>query len=469
MTCTNSDCGVDGWGETCPLGHLDPYSCSHMGPEVTILDDLPPEDGAMLQALYSRSPARVKDHLSRLKDPGASGGFMSRYYVGYGHQSIGDCGTTTIFIEGVPLIVAKAIQDWPLYSGQEASTRYMDFSKVPFHNPLGSEAGRQVQEEWRKFYMAAKEPLLAQLRAEHPPQRPHTSQGSYERALSALAFDILRGFLPAGAHTNLSWHTNLRQAQDHLEELRVHPDAQVARTAAEVLGALTSRYPHSFKGPREGRQEYLRDAWDGALLPPTSPYMEGVYVSASGLALSLLHQHQQILRSRPKGALIPRHVAAGFNFHSRIHIDYGSWRDLQRHRAGHISTPLLTDQLGFHPWYLGQLGGDLYQRAEELLETQRERIRNLTEDPVPRQYYLPLGSVVEGTITQDLRAMVYRVELRSGRTVHPTLRAVALEEARWLQHYIPWLPLHVDWTPVGEEWTERRGKQTILDKTDKDS
>ena len=44
------------------------------------------------------------------------------------------------------MLAAKAIQDWPLYSGQEASTRYMDFSNATFANPLNNEAGEQIQE-----------------------------------------------------------------------------------------------------------------------------------------------------------------------------------------------------------------------------------------------------------------------------------------------------------------------------------
>src|SRR3989338_7034678 len=96
-----------------------------------VIDDQHPEDLAMLQALYSRSGASVMEHLEKVKAAG-SGKFMESYYIGYGHESIGDCGSTTIFIEGVSMFAAKAIQDNRLYNGQEASTRYIDFSRQPF-------------------------------------------------------------------------------------------------------------------------------------------------------------------------------------------------------------------------------------------------------------------------------------------------------------------------------------------------
>ena len=96
-----------------------------------------PEAEAMLQALHSRSTGGLSSHLKKLQEKGPTN-FMQNFYVGYGHKSIGDCGTTTLFIEGVSMLVAKAIQDWPLYSGQESSTRYIDFSQQPF-NPVGSQ------------------------------------------------------------------------------------------------------------------------------------------------------------------------------------------------------------------------------------------------------------------------------------------------------------------------------------------
>ena len=74
-----------------------------------------------------------KDDLKILEEKGADD-FMSKFYVGYGHKSIGDCGSCTIFIEGVSMLAAKAIQDSKLYNGQEASTRYIDFSNQKMIN-----------------------------------------------------------------------------------------------------------------------------------------------------------------------------------------------------------------------------------------------------------------------------------------------------------------------------------------------
>jgi len=49
--------------------------------KLRIVDDLNPEDLAMLQALYSRSAESVDVHLEKVKSTG-SGKFMEKYYVG---------------------------------------------------------------------------------------------------------------------------------------------------------------------------------------------------------------------------------------------------------------------------------------------------------------------------------------------------------------------------------------------------
>ena len=104
--------------------------------KIIIPDISNPETVAMLQALYSRSDTSVEEHLKDLQTDDTTINEkeqklqkkMQKFYIGYGHDSIGDCGSTTVFIEGVSIIAAKAIQDTPLYSGQESSTRYLDFS-----------------------------------------------------------------------------------------------------------------------------------------------------------------------------------------------------------------------------------------------------------------------------------------------------------------------------------------------------
>jgi len=202
------------------------------------------ESEAMLQALHSRSVGGIRAHLEKLAEKGSEK-FMASFYVGYGHKSIGDCGSMTLFIEGVSMLAAKAIQDWPLYSGQEASTRYVDFATQAFVDPVGSEQSDQVLEAWRKFYLQGMEPVKEHLKKQHP-KNAEEKEKIYDKAIAARTFDIMRAYLPAGASTNLAWHTNLRQAADKLMLLRHHPLAEVREIAEKITELLQEQIPSSF-------------------------------------------------------------------------------------------------------------------------------------------------------------------------------------------------------------------------------
>lgn len=440
--------------------------------KIKILDELAPEDTAMLQALYSRSPASVDDHLAKLAASG-SGPFMERYYVGYGHQSIGDCGTTTIFIEGVSMLAAKAIQDWPLYSGQESSTRYMDFSSAEFRNPIGSLLGEEIQSGWRQFYLDAQGPTLEHLRKKYP-RREDEDETVYERALRARLFDTLRGFLPAGAVTNLSWHTNLRQAADHLAWLLVHPDYHVAAIANQIKFELKKRYPSSFPdSPRDRddatwRMHLLDDHYFVRPLTLTVPgtgtssFVGIRFTDFSGVKIPKdLHPW---LANRPRGVPLPWFLGSLGHVRSQFPLDFGSFRDLQRHRNGTIRMPMLTTELGFHPWYLDELDQSLCIEAKKFLREQEWKLVRLACDPVQLQQYIAMGYQVPCEIHQSLPAFVYRIELRSSKTVHPTLRDEVLREIRDTRRDLPEVAIHVDEDPDG--WTIRRGQQTIVEKTE---
>jgi len=227
--------------------------------EVIILDTgalINAESEAMLQALHSRSTGGLRAHLTVLAKRGAAN-FMSGFYVGYGHKSIGDCGTSTAFIEGVSMLAAKAIQDSPLYAGQEASTRYIDFSNQPFIDPTRTEEGRVLLEMQRQIYLDAQEPTRDKLRKQNP-KLEGEDEKIYDKAIVARAFDVTRSLLPAGASTNLAWHTNLRQAADRMLFLRHHPLAEVREIAEGLEEALKRHHPNSFGHKDMKRQKHIK-------------------------------------------------------------------------------------------------------------------------------------------------------------------------------------------------------------------
>lgn len=422
--------------------------------------DVPhPEDNAMLQALYSRSPASVSDHLEKVQRVG-SGKFMGEYYIGYNHASIGDCGTITIYVEGVSMLVAKAFQDWPLYSGQEASTRYMDFSKVEIEDPLNTPASSEIQKRWMSFYFSSKDQVADHVRATYPSTLLDTEKAAkqYERTVAARTFDILRAFIPAGAHTNFSWHTNLRQAADKLAVMVYHPDSVVRNVALRVRDKLRLRYPNSFSDKVYAETELYRE-YVGSMYTYSEVHDHRLPSLIFDMANHHLTPYQKLFACRPPKAELPRFLAVLGNIRSRFMLDFGSFRDLQRHRNGFIGVPLLTTDQGFESWYIDQLPSNLQEDAKRLITQQTEAINSLPSSSVLSQYYVALGYRVPCVVSQSLPALVYRVELRAGKMVHPTLRRIAHLEAEQISKYLPTCKLHID--TDADDLDVRRGMQTI--------
>jgi thymidylate synthase ThyX len=471
----------------------DPMSDTNFAHDVFIVDDQHPEDLAMLQALYSRSPASVVTHLEKLKASG-SGKFMGQYYVGYGHSSIGDCGGTTAFIEQVSMLVAKAVQDTPLYNGQEASTRYLDFSQQAVIDPYDRAESRAIQDRWMAIYNATLPRLLEALKAEKPfDPTEYKSEKIWENTLKARAFDIARSLLPIGTTTLLSWSTSLRHARDHLRRLKHHPLPEVQAVAKSVFSQLHSKYANSFQGTEMDATGSDRDAYaarfgaennflsaDAAIQRFSLTESDQAALAAGNLVVrrdavdlaGLTQFEQDALTTRPSGAALPWRLESYGRYNFLFLLDFGSFRDIQRHRNGVCQIPLIDGRFGMHPWYLGQFDALLSPadagqlRAD--IDSQFAAIAALSKAGVPatpllNQYLYPMGTMGLVQASYSVPQTIYVGELRSAKTVHPSLRPIAQKMLEVLGHDLPGIALHGDMD--SESWTAKRGEQTITGKS----
>lgn len=428
--------------------------------ELSIVDQFDPETTAMLQAFYSRSHVRIKERLDSLgTDQKEIKESLKKYYVGYGHKSIGQCASTTIFIEGVSILAAKAFQDSPLYNGQETSTRFIDFSKATIHNPLNDTTN--IQKNWLDFYANSLSKVIEHVAKQRSLDLTDVTHYS---AAKARAFDILRAFVPAGASTQLSWFTSFTHASDRLIQLSFHPLKEVGDVSVALSGYLQTQYPYAFSG------------FDSTLKKFSSYY----YDNALGLNYLVMSQdeecfwpeykiqkfEQSVVRTtdgmdRIQGVSVPRH----FQYQGRIQVqyklDYGSFRDIQRHRACVQMMPVLTTRLGFNEWYLNALPDDLHDEAIELILNQEELINTLyaNNPDTDVQYYIPLGYNVTGLLDMDYPEAVYIAELRTSKTVHPTLRKLAISIAKDVEPY-GFVNTFCDYSE--DDFTIRRGQQDII-------
>lgn len=422
-----------------------------------------PEADAMLQALHSRSIGGFDSHFEVLIKRGAEH-FMRTYYVGYGHKSIGDCGSTTIFIEGVSMLCAKAIQDWRLYSGQEASTRYIDFSTQPFVDPIGSETSSSLLKDHREEYLLALDELKDYLTNQYP-RLEGEDEKKYEKNINARAFDISRSLLPAGASTNLAWHTNLRQAADHLALLRHHPLPEVRSVALAIEDALLEAYPNSFSSKRYEATEEYNERIMKSYYHEQDGLSNDVIITNIGISRVMIANYAPLLRNRPLWAELPRKIDECGMLTYEFALDFGSFRDIQRHRAVIQQMPLVTMSHGFEPWYLEQMPTQLATRvADELIGFKANlSSHDFGELPdVQRQYLIPMGYKLPNRITGGLHGITYLAERRARSDVHPTLQTRAHQIADDLRERFREFGMVVHTEDDPGRFSRKRSEQDIV-------
>jgi len=505
------------------------------GVKVILVDRLPPEVLAKVQALYARRPESMEEHLkgvyaemrARLveilaqhdiaqsavetavrgdrdsdtslvdaimafmdSDGASAAKFMDSWYVNYNHKSIGDCAVGGVLgVEGLSELACKALQHWGLFSGQQTSTRAVNVSLAKIVDPLGTPASRAVLDRWMAFYTSSQDAQRKEV-AHRFPRQDGESEKDYLGAVNMRAFDSLRGWLPAGLTTQTSVAMNLRQVADHLTWLLVHPLEEVRRLARMLQGILRERYPSSGSfggsaalsgiGTKGAKPEEAarRDACVAATAaawtyqhPDTRPGSR--YPILGGMAVEFSHSivglddltpYAEVLRTRELGCVLPRCMDDLGQATATFMLDWGAWRDIERQRAGVCRVPMLTTEYGFEAWYVEQLPNALAQAADELLKEQIAAIEQLTDDPLLRQYYIPFGFRVPTTLTYTLPIWVYVLELRTGPTVHPTLRRAMLSVADEFEREFncrgsSGVPLFIDRSP--DAMSVRRGRQTI--------
>jgi len=441
-------------------------------PNITVLDNkYDPETTAMLQAFYSRNHKPIKVRLEEMGDSSESvKKNLEKWYVGYGHKSIGQCGSFTIFIEDVSILAAKVIQDSQLYNGQETSTRYIDFSNQEMHLAVNDVQAADVQDKFLEFYTKHQETVLAHVASVY--NLDLSDKIEYKTA-KARTFDILRGFLPAGCKTQLSWHTTFTHAADRLVQLMFHPLFEVRQIAKKIIDECKQQYPFAFAGidkdiDRFG-EYYKTYAKELNYFDPDDEWKNKFKLIAqtgnidcnSSLADFLYDSPEKELRNRPKGVNLPKYI----NSYGRIDIDYildyGSFRDIQRHRSCDQLLPILTTEFGFNSWYIESLPYSLQKEAKKLIFEQCLEIEELKQEysDVELQYIIPMGFNVACNLYASLSSLTYIAEIRTSKTVPPTLRKVAKQFADIVREYVP---LYDDQSE--DEIDLRRGTQDIVEK-----
>lgn len=470
--------------------------------KIFIKDSMNPETGAMLQALYSRSHISVEEHLKGVNQEVSQiieerevslQEKMAEFYIKYGHESIGDCGSSTVFIEGISIIAAKAIQDTPLYRGQESSTRYINFANQfeqvkNFLEQSGFTAyheNRNAIDNLLRSYLTFYEKVFKKMREHRSSEMGvnyETSDSLTKRAINAWAFDVGRAFLPAATTTQLSFHGSLRDLRNQFMRLKTHALPELRLISQSVLFQLMSAYPHSFKKDDwiisdEDKPQPFFVSYPSLCSYKKSFDKEIVFNGDEEFAANYDPRKDDEFNT-PNSSLAYGTLSVRSSVNSGL--DYGSWRDLQRHRNGFCAATIpynycyRSDNLNIESWYMDNICQYPDLKAEwEKLEKEILLVIGSIEgedESHLSSYFLPLGKIVPVVISYSLQEWDYIFNLRLRDTVHPSLVKYLSRLVLDMKDIVPYyhdkygqkiageLNSHVN----GKSFGTRRGEQTII-------
>lgn len=467
---------------------------------VYALRGLPPEVVAVLFAQVSRSAAGFRENLLKLMEeeglegnaPGGSGfdqarasAFHEKWVLGYGHSSVAEHATLHLAVEELSMLAAKALEEARLASFTEKSSRYQVFDAGRFHTPVEwrglpeeGEALAMVKELYATYARLYRQRLV-ELEAEGKPQA--LSERAWRQALHAGACDTARYFLPAGACTSLGMTLNARSLAHLIRRLRAHGLEELRRLgdALEAEGRQITPVllKHSQPTPYQATfPQTLRQALDKGLsalgrqpIDGETPRVRVLDATPDGEARVLadwLFQAQELPLEQARAValgmdqeerrLLFQEILGGRGPHdaapraleqavvtAEFCLDYGAFRDLQRHRlASQTLQPLgclwgwdLPDELALGP--ARQELEDLLGRVAALWERLARHHREAAA------YGVPLAFRHRFVLTLNLREADHLIRLRSTPAGHMSYRRAAWDLYHGIcAHYPqlgPWL------------------------------
>jgi thymidylate synthase ThyX len=465
---------------------LAPY-VTNLDRPIYALKNLPEEVVAVLFAYYSRSRESLRRNLLKLiqaRDIDLESRFTAsspdeaelreakerarqfheKWVVGYGHASVAEHAVVHLAIEDVSIIATKLIEDCRLASFTEKSTRYVLFEGEKFFRPP-----RLMQSPYATLYEDTVRLLFTTYEALVPkvidcvkarvPRRETQSERAYETACWAKAYDLLRYLLPASTLTNLGLTINARALEHLLSKLLSHPleeardIGRALKHEAEKIVPTLLKYAdyNAYRAETEQAMRHLARALVAGEAPPETPAVTLVRFPADAeeqLAAAILYGYADVpwrqvvervgkLGAEQRAWVIdeylrrrgphdqPLRALEHLYYTFDIVLDYGAFRDIQRHRMATQTRQELSTRYGYSlpddiaAYGLGGVYHDCMARAAEAYE------RLAAAFPHEAPYVLPLAYRIRVLFTWNLRELFHFIQLRSAKQGHASYRRIA--------------------------------------------
>lgn len=464
-----------------------------------------PEQLAVAIAKCSRSSTPFDQNIDDVSLEKAAE-FHERWVVGYGHASVAEHAVASVALEGIPQIIVKILEDCRLCSFTEVSSRYQVFTRNRVGLPetlVNSPYIKQVHELFDRLYNFYDEcyALLEPYMQERTPKAEDMSDAAYKAVIKAMVCDRVRYLLPAAALANLGMTGNARNWEHAIKKLLSSNDPLAQRIGKEIKSVLRgpehvdrdqalSHFPfptllkyadyneYANKRPDEMQkltQEILRDKNPNGTNPDRR--VQCIFDDAMAerrIAAGLLAKHGEIsmnqalnivardqkleerliktaLQSRGPHDAPPREFEHAW-FEHEIVMDYGGWRDIQRHRMCTQSNQPLSTDLGFEtPIEFEDIGKDgEFAEVMELAAAVNQKLREAGMN-LEAEYVVPMAYRRRLHVGWNVRELFHFIELRSGKKGHPSYRRIAQELWKTLNETHPLIAsfIRVDMSETG--------------------
>jgi len=439
------------------------------------LTGLSPEVVAVAFAKCSRSPEPF-DKIAAELNADKSRKFHEKWVIGYGHSSVAEHAVLSLAIENISILATKVIEDNRLASYTEKSTRYQLYDKEHYYKPrriLESKFSKTYLETC-DFIMNTYTDLFSKMMLFFKKKFPNAK----ELELKNKTCDIVRYLLPVASLTNLGMTINARNLEYAIVKLLTHPLEEMQEIGKEIKEAALKVVPTLIKYTQYNKylgetlnemeklaKEKLADKKalnkDGVTLVEYDSDAENKLVTALLYRFSKLPYNQikkivEDMNPDEKVKIIdeslkrlgkfdrPLRELEHISYTFDILIDYGAFRDIQRHRMVTQTNQEFTVEHGYSiPDELIEAGfKDLFV---ECMEKAKKAFLEISKElPKEAQYVIPLAYKKRVLMKMDLRELFHIIKLRSSKQGHISYRKIAWQMYDAIKEKQPLLAKYIE-------------------------
>lgn len=462
-------------------------------------------DRGALMSRYSRTAnLDLRDVYEKefATNPDRGKDFYKRVFTEYGDESIAELVTAQLAMQNISNIATKIIEEQRIgLSYLEKSSRYVNYDvkrngnflflhsdKLGLRGTLASDYDDYCNELFETYssmvtdmqnILGEKYPFeessVYDVRDENSDFDSKLLKKSYERAMKSRIYDEARNLLPASTLTNLGISGNGRAFLNLILKLRRFRKTELESLANSLFNELQNELPELIDTANKTYSETMvnyamkRDAVDN-LKEGFNPQnrvelldweneesaLKHVYYARDFMESDPIYQAGNLVSDdrEPYENQLNRDIEIRTNrrhkpgrwfeftgYTLKITTNFGSFRDLQRHRMMTVIRKRLSPLLGFDTppeISLNSQLNEIYSRVMHKNSDLWKKIRDSHGEFVA-QYCVPFGFKYQVLVRANLRELCYFTELRSTPQAHYDLRHISQDIYRLIREKQPQL------------------------------